>query len=182
MYESYFKMEENKYFIAKAIPIISKLFKDNDIEYCLIGGASLPSYKLNRATEDVDFLIFSSDRKKIEELIGIYFKLAFPNSTRKLIHNDSKVIVEFLFSGEETGGLGGIKFENPNRVSKQKDGINIITLEKLIEYKLSSGIYGKRLKDFGDVQELIKLNNLPIEFANSFRQDIKNKYIEIWSM
>ena len=48
-------------------------------------------------------------------------------------------------------------------------------------YKLCAGLYGKaRISDFGDVQKLILNNKLPENFANDFRKDLKDKYIEIW--
>jgi hypothetical protein len=35
-------------------------------------------------------------------------------------------------------------------------------------------MYGvARLKDFGDIQELIKINKLKITFADNFREDLK---------
>ena len=180
MYKKYFKMEENKHLIAKAIPKLAKLFDKHDIDYCLIGGASLPEYNLNRATDDVDFLIYSTnDVEKLLTEIG--FEPAFKGATRKFIWKPDNVMIEFLFTGEETGGTGGVKFEKPKEISKKKDGIKIITLAKLIEYKLSSGMYGfKRLKDWADVEQLIELNNLPEDFADSFRNDLKNKYRELW--
>ena len=46
---------------------------------------------------------------------------------------------------------------------------------------MCAGLYGKvRLKDFGDIQQLIHINKLPLNFADEFRDDIKNKYIELW--
>ncbi len=58
----------------------------------------------------------------------------------------------------------------------------IIPLSKLIEYKLICGLYDyDRLCDFGDVQKLIKLNNLTKNFSILFRDDIKEKYLEIWN-
>ena len=79
-------------------------------------------------------------------------------------------------------GINGLKYLEPNKITDTVQGIPFIKLNKLIEYKLSSGMYNKsgRLKDFAHIQELIKTNNLPKNFADKFRDDLKEKYIEIW--
>ena len=75
----------------------------------------------------------------------------------------------------------GIEYKEPHEIDKIKNTIPKLTLENMIQYKLCSGLYGKgRMKDFGDVQELIVINDLPKDYADSFRKDLKNKYVEIW--
>jgi hypothetical protein len=77
-------------------------------------------------------------------------------------------------------GINGLEFSEPKKISETVNGLPILSLEKLIEYKISSGIYGDRLKDLGDVQELIKANKLPLDFGDNFRKDLREKYSEIW--
>lgn len=55
----------------------------------------------------------------------------------------------------------------------------ILYLKFLVIYKLYSGIKNKRLKYFGDVQELIKINKLKKDFAKLFKRDLRDKYLEI---
>lgn len=181
IYNEYAIMEMINNKLKSEIPKICKLFDQKQIDYCLIGGASLPSYKLNRATEDVDFLVYINDKSKLESLVGTYFK-SKSNSKRNLIWNEGNIIVEFLFSGEVSGAGDGLKFEKPEEISENKNGIRIITLPNLIQYKLSSGLYGRRLKDLGDVEELIKLNNLKKDYAgtNKFRNDLKQEWDLRW--
>ena len=60
------------------------------------------------------------------------------------------------------------------------DGVNYITLPKLIELKLASGITNKgRLKDLADVQELIKILKLKKEFAENLHPYVQEKYLEL---
>ncbi len=61
------------------------------------------------------------------------------------------------------------------------DGVNTITLEKLIELKLTSGMTaGDRLKDLADVQELIKLKELTDDLASELNEFVRPKYLELY--
>ncbi|MEJ7862780.1 MAG: hypothetical protein WKF90_14210 [Pyrinomonadaceae bacterium] len=60
------------------------------------------------------------------------------------------------------------------------DGIKTVSLEKLIELKLASGINAPaRLKDLADVQEIIKIKNLSAEFAEKLDLFVREKFIEL---
>ena len=51
----------------------------------------------------------------------------------------------------------------------------------LIELKLASGMTSAgRLKDLGDVQELIKTLDLPRDFADELHAFVRDKYVELW--
>jgi hypothetical protein len=61
-----------------------------------------------------------------------------------------------------------VQFPEPGESSVVIDGVNTISLEKLIELKLTSGMTaGDRLKDLADVQEMIKLKDLDASFAEN---------------
>jgi hypothetical protein len=65
-------------------------------------------------------------------------------------------------------------------VSVEIDGIKTLTLEKLIELKLASGMTAPhRLKDLADVQELIKIKNLQADFAETLNPFVREKYLEL---
>ena len=60
------------------------------------------------------------------------------------------------------------------------DGVKFLTLEKLIELKLASGMTAPdRLKDLADVQELIKIRGLSSEFAAKLNPYVRGKYLEL---
>lgn len=68
------------------------------------------------------------------------------------------------FSGD--GRPKPVRFPDPAEHYVIIDGIRTITLEKLVELKLASGMSAPdRLKDLADVQELIRLKALGPEFA-----------------
>ena len=68
----------------------------------------------------------------------------------------------------------------PADASMEIDGIRFVTLEKLIELKLASGISAPhRLKDLADVQELIKIKHLDADFADRLDPYVRAKYLEL---
>jgi hypothetical protein len=56
-----------------------------------------------------------------------------------------------------------------------------LTLPKLIELKLASGISAPhRLKDLADVLELIRRLSLPRQMGESLDASVRTKYEELW--
>jgi hypothetical protein len=59
--------------------------------------------------------------------------------------------------------------------------MQIVTLQKLIELKLASGMTAPdRLKDLADVQELIKIRGLQPEFAEQLDSYVRGKFLELY--
>ena len=68
----------------------------------------------------------------------------------------------------------------PAAAATEIDGIKFVTLEKLIELKLASGISAHdRLKDLADVQELIKIRKLDADLALRLDPYVREKYLEL---
>jgi hypothetical protein len=71
-------------------------------------------------------------------------------------------------------------FPQPGKDSEMIDGLRTVTLEKLIELKLASGLTNAgRLKDLADVQELIRIRKLPPEFAERLHPFVRHKFTEL---
>ena len=174
--ESFIKDRQN------TMNLITQVLKNKDIDFCFIGGAVLPDYHYERMTSDIDILISYKDKEKFLTLIGSYFKRKFKNIQKSLFWNNPKTEIDIIFSREKAGDINkGIPYKEPKELSKMKHSVPILTLKNIVQYKLCAGLYGKvRLKDFSDIQQLIHINKLPIDFADKFRDDIKNKYIELW--
>lgn len=137
----------------------------NEIDYAVIGAIALNQHGYRRFTKDIDLLL---TREGLEQF------------HRKL--DGRSVPVEVFTSGEFPGdGLPKrVVFPNPSDVSVVIDGVKTLSLEKLIELKLSSGISAPdRLKDLADVQELIKLKGLDENFANGLDEYVRAKYLEL---
>lgn len=162
--------------VEEAKIAIRKLLTDNNISFVFIGATARNEYASPRTTEDIDLLISKNDKEKLKKLpIGLIRNIS--NYRVFSLHNP-KTKVEVIFSGEKAGSSKGIEYKDPSELD---NGNNTLTLKSLIMYKLSSGKYGNRYKDFGDIQDLITQNKLPIDYADSFRQDLKEVYRQIWS-
>lgn len=74
-----------------------------------------------------------------------------------------------------------VEFPYPSEFTVIIDGIKTISLEKLVELKLTSGMTaGDRLKDLADVQELIKLKDLGEDLAGQLNEFVRGKFIELY--
>jgi hypothetical protein len=66
--------------------------------------------------------------------------------------------------------------------SHEYDGIRYIDLSTLIELKLASGMTNAaRLRDLGDVLELIRLLGLTEAFGEELDPFVREKYRELWT-
>jgi len=93
------------------------------------------------------------------------------------------VRIEFLVSGEFPGDgkPKPVSFPDPVAARMEADGVQYITLDKLVELKLASGMTNLgRLKDLADVLELIKTLKLLMDFSVQLDPFVREKYIELW--
>jgi len=170
--------------VFKALHNIAARLKALGIPYAVIGGMALFRHGLRRFTEDVALLVTKNNLKVIhEKLEGLGYLPPFPNS-KHLRDTQLGVKIEFLTTGDYPGDgkPKPVSFPDPQQVSFEADGINYINLPKLVELKLASGMTNPgRLKDLSDVLELIKILNLPIEFAEQLDSSVADKFREFWS-
>lgn len=167
--------------IKDSLLAIKNIFDMKDIKFVVIGAASLSAHGYNRLTEDIDVLVKIEDKEKILNL-PIGFIRDKTKRGKTLYLHQPKTQIDVLYSNENAGSNDGISYHLNRKDIIEIDGIYYPKLYKLIEIKLSSGIYGKRYKDLGDVQELISLKKLDRNYArnNNFRSDLISKYEQIW--
>jgi hypothetical protein len=77
-----------------------------------------------------------------------------------------------LFPG--TGKPGPIAFPDPAKVVEVRDKKKVIKLATLVELKLAA----RRWRDFADVVELIRFNNLSGSFARNLHSSVRKDFIE----
>ncbi len=169
--------------VFQALHNIASRLKGLGIPYAVVGGMALFRHGLRRFTEDVDLLVTRSNLKVIhEKLEGLGYLPPFTNS-KHLRDTQFGVKIEFLTTGDYPGDgkPKPVSFPDPQQVSFESDGISYITLPKLVELKLASGMTNPgRLKDLADVLELIKIRNLPAEFADQLDSFVQGKFRELW--
>jgi hypothetical protein len=155
----------------------------NGIDYAVIGAIALNQHGYKRFTEDIDILLTKDGLKKFQDkLVGLGYRPAFEGATKKYKATADNVSVEIVTTGEYPGdGLPKpVIFPDPSESVQEIDGVRTITLEKLIELKLASGMTAAdRLKDLADVQEIIKIKGLGPEFADKLDASVQEKFREL---
>jgi hypothetical protein len=164
---------------------LSADLKQHGIDYMVIGAVALLAHGYPRFTEDINLVMTAEGLEKFhEELIGLGYAPSYAGARKRLLSTIDNVTIEVMTSGEYPG-VGRpkpVRMPIPASASEEIDGIKFVTLDKLIELKLASGISASdRLKDLADVQELIKLKNLDVDFAQQLDPYVRAKFIELQS-
>ena len=157
--------------------------KKHGIDYMVIGAVALLAHGYPRFTEDIDLVLTPEGLEVFHrDLIGLGYAPAFPGARKRLRSTKDGVNIEVMTAGEYPGDgkPKPVTMPEPALASIEIDGIQIVTLEKLIELKLASGMTASdRLKDLADVQELIKIRGLQKDFAERLNPYVRDKFLEL---
>jgi len=168
--------------INKTLARLANDLEQRGIDYMVIGAIALLAHGYPRFTEDIDLVMTSEGLQKFhDELVGLGYTPAFSGAKRLRSTTDG-VPIEVMTTGEFPGDgkPKPVSMPRPVEASIEIDGIKFVTLEKLIELKLASGISAPdRLKDLADVQELIKIKRLGADFALRLDPYVRAKYLEL---
>lgn len=137
-----------------------------------------------RFTEDVGIIVTREGLQKIHEsLTGLGYVALFEGS-KNLRDAESGVRVEFII----TGGYPGdgrekpVRFPDPAQVGVEIEGVRVLSLPALVELKLASGMTNPhRLRDLGDVQDMIDTLKLPADFEVRLNPFVRAKFREVWT-
>ena len=169
--------------LNKTLERLSKDLDERGIDYMVIGAVALLAHGYPRFTEDIDLVMTAEGLERFhEELVGLGYAPAFQGAKKRLRSTTDGVSIEIMTTGEYPGDgrPKPVSMPTPADASTEIDGIRFVTLEKLIDLKLASGISAPhRLKDLADVQELIKLRKLDADFANKLDPYVRTKYLEL---
>ena len=153
------------------------LEKEN-IEYVVIGAFALGVHGYRRATEDVDICLREADIERLKQsLVGTEYQNVEGRS-RRFYDPQTQVTFDLLIAGALAGHRGKnkiIRFPDPSE-STEVEGLRTVTLERLIELKLVTW----RIKDMGDVIELIRRNDLGENFAERLPSLVRTAYLECY--
>lgn len=169
--------------VHEALRRVTRHLHGLEIPYAVAGGIALYFHGYRRFTENIDLLVTRDDLKRIHAALREHgYVLAFEGG-RQLLDEELRVRIKFL----TTGGYPGdgkpkpVSFPDPRTAAIEKDGIRLIRLERLIELKLASGLSAPyRLRDLGDIQELIRAVKLPREVAGSLDASVRETFHELW--
>lgn len=169
--------------INKTLTRLTNDLEQRGIDYMVIGAIALLAHGYPRFTEDIDLVMTREGLQKFhDELIGLGYSPAFSGAKKRIRSTVDGVSIEVMTTGEYPGDgkPKPVSMPEPAEASTIIDGIKFVTLEKLIELKLASGISAPdRLKDLADVQELIKIRRLDTSFAGKLDPYVRHKYLEL---
>ena len=180
--------EARRYFMGegtlnKTLARLSKGLDELGIDYVVIGAIALLAHGYPRFTEDIDLVMTAEGLERFhEQLVRLGYVPAFPGARKRLRSTNDGVSIEVMTTGEYPGDRKPkpVSMPAPADASTEIDGVRFVTLEKLIELKLASGISAPdRLKDLADVQELIKIRKLDADFATKLDPYVRAKYLEL---
>lgn len=165
---------------------VAQLASDLDrhgIEYMVIGAVALTAHGYFRFTAAVDLVLTADGLEKFHrELLGLGYRPAFEGAKKKLFSTRNNVAIEVFTAGEYPGDgkAKPVSFPDPANASTEMNGVKVVTLEKLIELKLASGMTAPdRLKDLADVQEMIKIRSLNADFADKLNPYVREEFLRL---
>ncbi len=161
---------------------LARRLDELNVPYAVAGGMALVADGYVRTTVDVDILVSPDGLARIrQQFVGQGYLPPFEGS-RTLRDTQTGVRVEFLVTGQfpRDGKPNPVAFPDPRETSVEIDGVEYLSLSSLIELKLASVMTNPgRLRDLADVQELIRVLNLPATLAERLNPFVRAKFVEL---
>jgi hypothetical protein len=169
--------------VYQSLRNIAARLDDLGIPYAVAGGMSLVRHGYERTTVDVDILVTPAGLSEVHRhLEGLGYVPPFAGS-KNLRDVETGVRIEFLVTGQYPGDgkPKPVAFPDPSSAAVVIDGIRYLSLDKLIELKLASGLTNPlRLKDLADVQELIRAVKPPRSLGDRLDASVRDTYLAYW--
>lgn len=176
------RLKEIDMFFQKKDPVyktmrqLTKRLEKAKIPYAVVGGMAVNVHRYHRTTADVDILVTQESLQNFKKLFGTKEYRLLPKQTKRFVDRSTKVTVDFLIAGfyPGSGKPGPISYPDPAEVSEVIEKVRVIDLATLIQLKLAA----RRHRDFGDVVELIRFNELDESFGRKLHPSVRRDYIE----
>ena len=99
-----------------------------------------------------------------------------PGRRRRFTDRTNGIAIDILVTGlyPGTGKPGPISYPDPTEVSEVIESCRVVGLPTLVQLKLAA----RRHRDFGDVVELIRFNNLAESFLEKLHPSVHRDFIE----
>jgi len=156
------------------------------ISYAVVGGMALFRHGFRRFTEDVDILMTAGALDQFRDrLVGRGYVPLFPGAAKSFRDTSNGIRIEVLTTGEFPGDgkPKPVSFPDPGEASILRDGFPVVSLPRLIEMKLASGLSAPhRMKDITDVGELIVHLDLPLEFDSELDSSVRQEFRRLWKI
>ena len=150
------------------------------IAHAVVGGYALILHGVRRFTEDVDLLVTEDGLRRLREALVGRGYTEIPGNARDIRHVATGVRIEFLVAGQYPGDgrEKPVVFPDPTAAAVEVEGIRVLSLDRLIELKLASGMTAKgRLQDLADVQRLIDVHHLAASYAERLSPYVREAFL-----
>jgi hypothetical protein len=173
---------EERSAVADTLRKIARRLNELGVAYAVSGGMALFHHGVRRFTEDVDVLVTREGLEQIHERLSGLGYLPPTRGSKNLRDTSTGVRIDFIVTGDFPGDgrPKPVSFPDPSGVAEEQDGVRYLTLPKLVELKLASGMTNPgRLRDLADVIELIKALRLAAPFADELNEYVRPKFLEL---
>jgi hypothetical protein len=162
---------------------LARRLGDLGIDYAIAGALALGIHGHERFTTDVDVLVTREGHARFKAAnLGRGYVEVFPGS-KGLRDTVNDVKIDFILAGDYPGDgkPKAVAFPDPRTAAIEGKTFRVLTLEKLVELKLASGMSAAhRLKDLADVISLIQSARLPRDLASRLDPSVRGKFEELW--
>jgi len=166
---------------------LARRLAEEHIDYAVIGGMALALHGLVRPTQDVDLLLSREGLAQFHQLlVGRGYVPLFSGARKHFRDAETGVKVEIITTGEYPGDgkPKPVVFPVPGDAAITVGEFRVVSLERLIELKLASGLSAehRQLRDLADVQQLIEVLNLSKDLALRLDNSVRDEYLRLWRL
>ncbi len=159
-------------------------FNDARIPYAVLGAIAMGQHGFIRTTVDIDVLLTPKGLEEFQSLfLGRGYNPAYPHAKKAIRDQETGVRIDIILTGQYPGdGLPkAVRFPDPSESSQEIDGVRVVSLERLIELKLASGMSAPhRLMDLADALRMVRYLRLSAEFGNRLDASVQPLFQKIW--
>jgi hypothetical protein len=157
------------------------------ISYAIVDAVALNLLGYARQTVDLDILLSREGLQRFRDrFLGCGYVPAFAGAARSFRDSETGVRIDVVQAGEYPGDgkPKPVAFPDPATSAVAAGAYRVVTLEKLIELKIASGLSAphRQLIDLADVQRLIEELSLPSELAAKLDPSVQAEYRRLWSL
>jgi hypothetical protein len=163
---------------------LARALDELGVPYAVVGAMAMQAHRFQRRTIDLDLIVAREGLRELHDALdGRGWMPPFEGS-KNLRDTTNGVRIDLLIAGAFPGDgkEKPVTFPQPPADSVVIDGVRYVTLPKLVELKLASGMTGgvMRLKDLGDVAQMIHRLNLPRSFGDQLDPFVRARFDEMW--
>jgi hypothetical protein len=162
--------------VHKTLRRLVKKLEKAGIAYAVLGGMALNAHRYRRVTTDVDVLLTAEGLAEFKRrFVGKDYE-PVEGRPRRFTDRKNGVRLDVLVTGHfpGSGRPGPVAFPDPSQVAQRMEDVVYVDLVNLIQLKLAA----RRWRDFADVVELIRSNDLDESFQQRLHASVRGDYVE----